>query len=90
MVDRANKEVAIEALLNTFEEMWPSQQLELAATERMPLTISRQEVGIFILVLSGSECVQLLIQTHSIVSRMSSFPVNCNVPFGVHLTMHCY
>ena len=44
VVDRANKEVAIEALLNTFEEVWLSQQLELVATERMPLTISRQEV----------------------------------------------
>ena len=43
-VDRANKEVAIEALLNTFEEVWLSRQLELVATRRQPLTISRQEV----------------------------------------------
>ncbi|CAI8029236.1 Dynein heavy chain 9, axonemal, partial [Geodia barretti] len=42
-VDRANKEVAIEALLNTFEEVWLSRQLELVATRRQPLTISRQE-----------------------------------------------
>ena len=44
MVERANKEVAIEALLNTFEEVWLSRQLELVATERKPPTISRQEV----------------------------------------------
>ena len=44
MVERANKEVAIEALLNTFEEVWLSRQLELVPSERQPLAISREEV----------------------------------------------
>ena len=44
IVERANKEVAIEALLNTFEEVWLSRQLELVASERQPLAINRQEV----------------------------------------------
>ena len=44
VVERANKEVAIEALLNTFEEVWLSRQLELVASERQPLAINREEV----------------------------------------------
>ena len=48
LVERANKEVAIEALLNTFEEVWLSRQLELVASEKQPLAINRQEVLILI------------------------------------------
>lgn len=44
VVERANKEVAIEALLNTFEEVWLSRQLELVTIERTPLAINRQGV----------------------------------------------
>lgn len=44
VVERANKEVAIEALLNTFEEVWLSRQLELVTIGRTPLAINRQEV----------------------------------------------
>ena len=46
VVERANKEVAIEALLNTFEEVWLSRQLDLTTSERQPLAIKRQEVCI--------------------------------------------
>lgn len=34
LVERANKDVAIEALLNTFEEVWLSRQLELRIHRR--------------------------------------------------------
>ena len=44
LVERANKEVAIEALLNTFEEVWLSRQLELVTSEGQSLAINRQEV----------------------------------------------
>lgn len=45
IVERANKEVAIEALLNTFEEVWLSRQLELVTSDKRHLAINRQEVG---------------------------------------------
>ena len=45
IVERANKEVAIEALLNTFEEVWLSRQLELVASDKRHLAINRQEVS---------------------------------------------
>ena len=38
-MDRANKDVAIESLLNTFEEVWLSRQLELCPH----IGISRQD-----------------------------------------------
>ena len=44
IVERANKEVAIEALLNTFEEVWLSRQLELVTSDKRHLAIKRQEV----------------------------------------------
>ena len=44
VVERANKEVAIEALLNTFEEVWLSRQLELVASDRQTLALNREEV----------------------------------------------
>lgn len=34
LVERANKDVAIESLLNTFEEVWLSRQLELQIHKR--------------------------------------------------------
>ena len=34
LVERANKDVAIESLLNTFEEVWLSRQLELKVHKR--------------------------------------------------------
>ena len=43
-MERASKEVAIEALLNTFEEVWLSRQLELVPPERHPPAITREEV----------------------------------------------
>ena len=46
LVERANKEVAIEALLNTFEEVWLSRQLELVTSEGQSLAINRQEVHV--------------------------------------------
>ena len=48
VVERANKEVAIEALLNTFEEVWLSRQLELVTSERQPLAINREEVHVHV------------------------------------------
>ena len=34
LVERASKDVAIESLLNTFEEVWLSRQLELKVHKR--------------------------------------------------------
>ena len=42
-MERANKEVAIESLLNTFEEVWLSRQLELRPHRRVADN-ARQEV----------------------------------------------
>ncbi len=44
LVERANKDVAIEALLNTFEEVWLSRQLELRVYKRSSDS-SQQEVS---------------------------------------------
>ena len=44
MVERANKDIAIESLLNTFEEVWLSRQLELRPHRRV-VDIARQEVS---------------------------------------------
>lgn len=44
IVDRANKDIAIESLLNTFEEVWLSRQLELRPHRRVTNT-ARQEVS---------------------------------------------
>lgn len=60
MVERANKEVAIEALLNTFEEVWLSRQLELVTIGRTPLAINRQEVHISYSLSSSSGLLHLL------------------------------
>ena len=42
MVERAEKDVAIESLLNTFEEVWLSRQLEL----KTHIRAGRHEVGL--------------------------------------------
>lgn len=42
-MERANKDIAIESLLNTFEEVWLSRQLELRPHRRLNGT-ARQEV----------------------------------------------
>lgn len=44
LVERADKDVAIESLLNTFEEVWLSRQLELRVHRRAYDT-SQQEVS---------------------------------------------
>lgn len=44
LVERANKDVAIESLLNTFEEVWLSRQLELKV-HRRAYDSSQQEVN---------------------------------------------
>lgn len=41
-MERANKDIAIESLLNTFEEVWLSRQLELTACQRVA-TFSPQD-----------------------------------------------
>ena len=43
VVERANKDIAIESLLNTFEEVWLSRQLELRPHRRITDN-ARQEV----------------------------------------------
>jgi hypothetical protein len=42
-VERADKDIAIESLLNTFEEVWLSRQLELRPHRRITDN-ARQEV----------------------------------------------
>ena len=44
LVERASKDVAIESLLNTFEEVWLSRQLELKIHKRVSDS-AQQEVG---------------------------------------------
>ncbi len=43
LVERASKDVAIESLLNTFEEVWLIRQLELKLHRRVS-DITQQEV----------------------------------------------
>lgn len=45
IVERANKDIAIESLLNTFEEVWLSRQLELRPHRSLAQT-ARQEVSL--------------------------------------------
>ena len=42
VVERAEKDIAIESLLNTFEEVWLSRQLEL----KIHIRAGRHEVGL--------------------------------------------
>ena len=44
-MERANKDVAIESLLNTFEEVWLSRQLELKIHKRVSDSF-QQEVSL--------------------------------------------
>ena len=48
-MERANKDVAIESLLNTFEEVWLSKLVELKHHVRVTDT-SRQEVSVSVCV----------------------------------------